>query len=472
MLRNLFNNRLVGCFNRATRGLIRDGRSLTNLYTRSATFKRLMAYNYSNPYNPTTPRYKKVLGSLFVVTGILGVCYYLYWPKHTFPSAVAKILRKGLWAESDKGEEDFELALKYYLEALKKCDELDMDKLSDEYTGIQLKIGEMYERLNLIDQANFVYNEIATLYLKVLTDDKEPLPESLKHHFIQKDLRIIIKLVELNKQNMNLCRAILITHSTIPSLIIDSKLGKKLSALNVDDIELFKQENNKLIHFLPFLDEYINVLNLLIAINISLGDYNYSINLNLNLNKLMLLINYDSDKILLNQCNLGSLLYLQSEIFELKLVDIFKSNKIDYKKIAVNDYENYVDFDRFNGVDSSKYNSFYKNYTNCIHLSIDAYENVNNIGKSLIRNRNLEVPASEESPEHDMLVRINELIALSTYSLGVINLHLKDYNKSERLLRESRVLARNCKYSDLLNEIESELSKLFKEKKALEQSHQ
>lgn len=472
MLRNLLKTKrqIPSSFNWGKRGIVvRDHGAWLNRTNSVVTFKRAFSYNYSKPYNPT-PRYKKVLGSILMVSGIMGVCYYLYWPKHTFPSSVAKILRKGLWAESDKGEEDYELALKYYIEALKKCDELELDKLSDEYTGIQLKIGEMYERLNLIDQANFVYNEIATLYLKVLTDDSAALSESLKHHLIQKDLRIIIKLVELNKQNMNLCRAILVTHSTIPSLIIDSKVGKKLSSLNVDDIETFKQKNNSLVYFLPFLDEYVNVLNLLIAINISLGDYNYSINLNLNLNKLMLLINYDSDKVLLNQCNLGSLLYLQSEIFELKLVDFLKSKKIDYKTNDATDYKNYVD--KFNMADDSTYNTFYKNYINCINLAIDAYENVSKIGKSLIKNKNLDNIESEESPEHDMFVRINELIALSTYSLGVINLHLKDYTKSERLLRESRVMARSCKYTDLLNEIESELNKLFKEKKALKDSSQ
>ena len=59
------------------------------------------------------------------------------------------------------------MALKYYLEALAKCDELGMDKLLDEYTGIQLKIGEMFERLNMMEDAAFIYNEIATLYLNV-----------------------------------------------------------------------------------------------------------------------------------------------------------------------------------------------------------------------------------------------------------------------------------------------------------------
>lgn len=73
---------------------------------------------------------------------ITGYAYYMWWPKHTFPSSVAKILRKGLWAESDRGEHDYQLALKYYLEALEHCKEIGMDPLCDEYTGVQLKIGK------------------------------------------------------------------------------------------------------------------------------------------------------------------------------------------------------------------------------------------------------------------------------------------------------------------------------------------
>ena len=97
----------------------------------------------------------------------------MWWPKHTFPSSIAKFLRKGLWAESDRGEFDYQLALKYYLQALEHANEIGLDPLSDEYTGIQLKIGEMFERLNMLTDAAYIYNEIATLYLTVLTAPRD-----------------------------------------------------------------------------------------------------------------------------------------------------------------------------------------------------------------------------------------------------------------------------------------------------------
>ena len=127
-----------------------------------------MSTYYNNGYNsyqpPKTPFYQKFL--YFIAFGTIsgGVAYYLWWPKHTFPSSVAKILRKGLHAESDKGDCDFQLALKYYIQALQECDSLEMDKLSDEYTGIQLKIAEMFERMHMFIVPAFIYNEFSLLY--------------------------------------------------------------------------------------------------------------------------------------------------------------------------------------------------------------------------------------------------------------------------------------------------------------------
>ena len=81
--------------------------------------RRFSQYNYTNPYPSPNVNKTSWVKKLFYVTAGLGVitgyAYYMWWPKHTFPSSIAKILRKGLWAESDKGEFDYQLALKHYL---------------------------------------------------------------------------------------------------------------------------------------------------------------------------------------------------------------------------------------------------------------------------------------------------------------------------------------------------------------------
>ena len=106
--------------------------------------------------------------------------YYYYWPRHTFPNSVARILRKALWEESDKKDHDFQAALKFYLEALDECNRLSMDRISDEYTGIELKVAEMYERLNMSSEAHDLYLEMLYRYFDALhtpgriSDDKRP----------------------------------------------------------------------------------------------------------------------------------------------------------------------------------------------------------------------------------------------------------------------------------------------------------
>ena len=197
------------------------------------------AYNYSHfpSYEAPPSKFKRFINFNLYLASLTAFAYYMWWPKHTFPPSVAKILRKGLWAESDKGEKDYQLALKHYLEALEECRELRMDRLSDEYTGIQLKVGEMYERLGMLDDAAFVYNEIATLYLSVL----KAAPDSVqgarvtgidhRGHLIQKDLRIALKLVELNRENPLLSKAILITHLLIAQDLMMSRSLRRVTCL-------------------------------------------------------------------------------------------------------------------------------------------------------------------------------------------------------------------------------------------------
>ncbi|EGV62156.1 hypothetical protein PSN45_000882 [Yamadazyma tenuis] len=425
-------------------------------------FSRSFSYNYSQPFNPHHKR-NRFLSVLAVFTVATGASYYLFWPHHTFPSSVAKILRKGLWAESDKGDKDYALALKHYIEALQECDKLELDRLSDEYTGIQLKMGEMYERLGMIDEANFLYNEISTMYLKVLTDKSVTLSDPRRYHLVQKDLRVVAKLVQLNRTNLGLCKAILITHAILPNIIIDNKLGQKLSQLSMADLDSPESAGRlQAVRYLPFLDEYINMMDMLIAINISLGDYSYSINVNLNLNKLMLLVKYAPDKVLLNQCNLGSLLYFQGGVFEAEMVSILKKHGLDIKHKRPDQYANGTEVPE---EDRIKFNALHHNFAQCVALASEAYENVTKIANNLTRNVRMGQDSKDDEKEE---TAVAELVALATYSLGVIHLHLGNYSQSERFLRESRVKSKSCDYQDLLGEIESELGKLFAEKKRLQ----
>ncbi|EGW34285.1 uncharacterized protein SPAPADRAFT_133779 [Spathaspora passalidarum NRRL Y-27907] len=460
-------------------------------------------YNYNQSYNfqppqPRTSIFKKFLYTTLGFIGLTGAAYYIWWPKHTFPSSVAKILRKGLWAESDKGENDYQLALKYYLQAQEHCQEINMDPLSDEYTGIQLKIAEMFERLNMKADASFVYNEIATLYLTVLTASpdskhgKRLKSREHRRHLIQKDLRIAIKLVEMNRENPQLCKAILVTHLIIAQDEVNKVLTspKPLSLVNradsKDDVNTYTAtlDNDTIVingnHgeefrvkktpevWEPFTDEFFNAMDLLSAICISSGDLAMASKVKISMSEAMLLADVEPSKMLLSQCNLGSLLYMQAEELEAQEISLRRKfsdlTGIEYERLKTesllqdqDDKESIQETlkTKVSAEDQELYDKVVSSKNVCIQLAIKSFESVLEFAKT--------VP-QEIIKQHN---EINETVALATYGLGVVNLHLGAYDKAERLLRESRVRSRKCNYSYLIPEIERELGKLFDEKKSM-----
>ncbi|KAI5961373.1 uncharacterized protein KGF55_003996 [Candida pseudojiufengensis] len=470
------------------------------------SLRQYSQYNYNKTYanfNPPPKRslFKKLLYTTLGLTFVTGCAYYIWWPKHTFPSSVAKILRKGLWAESDKGENDYQLALKYYLEALEHCQEIGMDPLSDEYTGIQLKIGEMFERLGMLSDASFIYNEIATLYLSVLTarKDQEQGPSRIKNrdhrrHLIQKDLRIAIKLVELNKNNPQFCKAILVTHLIIAQDEINKLMNPKENKLNLlnkvnqgdqtqegqkgnftatldkDRIIINDANGNEVSQIKktpevwePFNDEFFNAMDLLSAICISTGDLAMASKVKIAMTEAMLLADVEPGEMLLSQCNLGSLLYMQAEELEAQEISLKRKfselSGIEFKVLnqdSISDDTTNKLNEKITKEDQQIFNKILKTREVCLQLSIKSYESVLQFAKS--------IPQDVIKQNN----QINETVALATYGLGVINLHLSNYDKAERLLRESRVRSKACDYEYLIPEIERELNKLFEEKKNIE----
>lgn len=475
---------------------------------------RRLTYNYLNFQPHQKPsRFRKFLYVNLGLVSMTAFAYYMWWPKHTFPLPVASILRKGLWAESDKGEKDYQLALKHYLEALEECKKLEMDPLCDEYTGIQLKIGEMFERLGHQTDAGFVYNEIATLYLAVLK--APPLSaqgrriRSIDHraHLIQRDLRIALKLVELNRQDPLLSKAILITHLMIAQDEVNRKLGVqegslgaidaeaitqeirgaqnfpqtvKIEAKDVKNDEKAKNEDEDVVLVIaanpeawePFSEEFFNAMDLLSAICISVGDINAASNIRISMTSKMLIAGVAPDKLLLSQCNTASLLYFQAEQMQAQEQALRRkfaeTAGVDYARVkAIHDplqpisipgneaseikakiAESVLESDR------KSHEQVVANKDRLIEMVITTYESV--------------IAASKRLPQEAKdNATIGETVALATYGLGVVNLHLSQYDKAERLLREARVRSKSCGYDALIDEIERELEKLFNEKKTI-----
>lgn len=430
-------------------------------------------YTYNPPSlpPPQPPRGHRRNFAIATATAAIGLCYYLYAKfesDHLYSPLVEDCLRRGLFAESDAGDGDFQLALKHYLQALDECDALGMDPLEDSYTGIQLKIAEMFERLGMIRDANFIYNEIATLYLSVLTASptlhnyQRIHSREHRRHLISRDLKVAIKLVELNNLNSALCKAILMLHLLVAQdevnqargstsqILLDAATGTGkqpfTATISPDSIALSSVGESSGLPVTidthpewwePFADEFFTGMDLLSTICLTSGDLAVATTTRISMTELMMLAGVEPAQVLLSQCNLGSLLYSQAELYE------SKAHQLQQGFDLIPEPGNAAKAEYLAAIEVQKH---------CMNLAIQVYQLVITQGRTLIPSESTEGMG-------------NECIALATYGLGVVYLHMANYDQAERLLRESRVRSRQCKYDALLPEAQRELEKLFSEKR-------
>ncbi|CAI5137738.1 ANL_HP_G0117790.mRNA.1.CDS.1 [Saccharomyces cerevisiae] len=151
------------------------------------------------PFKRRSKLQKWVL-STGIVSFIAFNIWWVYWPHHTFPKPVAKILRKGLHSEIKKEGANYQKSLEYYLEALEECKAENVDLLSDEYTGIEIKIGEMYEKLHMYNDATALYGDMLKKFYNELskTTDKST---KRKFFLLKRDLQILVRFNEINKDS-------------------------------------------------------------------------------------------------------------------------------------------------------------------------------------------------------------------------------------------------------------------------------
>lgn len=122
-----------------------------------------------------------------------SVLMYLWQPWNPYSNEVSKELRKGLWEERD-GKEDYLNALKYYQNAIEiaKNDE-KMDQLSLNYTGMILKIAEMYQNLNMTDYLIQTYFNLSTFIFENLIHGNISKDNQERELLIDRDLIVITR---------------------------------------------------------------------------------------------------------------------------------------------------------------------------------------------------------------------------------------------------------------------------------------
>ncbi|KAH3899707.1 uncharacterized protein SCDLUD_003992 [Saccharomycodes ludwigii] len=435
--------------------------------------------------------------AFFITAGLIGLLYWA-WPKHNFPYPVAKFLRKGLWEERDdnrdnNGMPNYQAALKYYLLALDKADEVGMSKISDDYTGIELKVAEMYEKLNMVDNASRIYLELSYRYYDCLRNGTYDIDEMEKPHYIQKDLRCVIKWLQFNMSSQphpevfQFAKGLLLSHLLLAEEELMAKspefplnnltkddLQKQIehkysgtinfeNMINEDNIFLdtdgyiaLDLEQKSSYAWFPFKDEFFTARDLYSAMCLSTKDIASAVNYKLTTLKWMVLAGMAPGQIMLSQANLGSLLYLRGEEFEGKL------NYLQKHPESLNSTNTEGVADDLNLTTTMRlYN---KSKDECYKAAIECYEAIIKFTRNHSKLR-------FESNINGLNPSVSQAIVLSTYGLGVVNLHLDHLPQAEKLLNDSLSMSKQIGFAELTTEAENELKKLQAikaEKKQLE----
>lgn len=431
------------------------------------------AYSVENgideaPQSDKSGRYSR-LAMRVVGAAVIGVgLWWFYWPHHTFPSSVATILRKGLWQETEKFGKNYHRGLQYYRDALKECDKLGVDPLSDEYTGIEIKIAEMHERLDDLESACEIYDHIMQKYLDyLLTTSVSDLDKVGR--YIKRDLSVLIKYLQ-HRDDKYLGKTMLLHHLRVLQNVIYTRypeiseflqeqqavldtvvkptsehrpfefidladgsqtaIGKKLSGVMLDDVVgLFK-------------DELFTALDLFTQYCLQSNDVPAALRNQLMTVQLMSLANVKKSQILFSQANLGSILYLQAEKIEGVLY------KLEKEKSSL---ENEVATDTSKDNEENYYlNLLHSNHDRYVKLSLQCFQGVLNSAEITDNFEEVLDPLSMKAA------------ALAVYGIGVWNIHEGNLKKARKLLKESAKFAKETSFDSLLKEAEKELRKVRK----------
>lgn len=432
-------------------------------------FKR--SFSSAPPTHFQKRTWPRVLGVTLLLAGsYLGWKWYTH---HNYPLEVAQKLKEGLMAElngSGYRQPDNKKALMFYIEALHIADKLEMSPLSDEYTGIQFKIADMYARLGYFDEAMWMYTEVCGVYLSAL--ERNAFEAQSRVHAIKRVLMIATTMALYMEDRPQIARL-----SLLPSLVAAEK---ELARNSPEIVEAFKGKpsdpslvyqqfkdglapNNSLTGYWPeFRDQLFALREVYTASSIAVGDYYNALLTKLRTTELQLTSGANVGDMLLSTTNIASLLYLQGSFEQVTTKDMKESGENPSQDTIIDrktDLEG-VGAGNLPGVPSKE-----KLY--------------HPVPASLVADPKLTGPdayfAAARAQYQFVLDRISKLgiwqrrgpfvseaQAIATYGLGVVACHYGEWAKAEEYLREARLRARGLEVESLMDSAQSELSKIEK----------
>ncbi|KAH7582152.1 Mitochondrial inner membrane i-AAA protease supercomplex subunit MGR3 [Nakaseomyces glabratus] len=396
-----------------------------------------------------------------------------YWSsKNQLPPSVAENVRKAVWHESDQGGNNYRKALQYYIMVIDELSNSNFDALSDEYTRLELKLAEMYEKLGMIQECKDVFKELLSRFYEALLTTNKVL-EDKRSDLIRKDLRVLIKSLELNTDveygkklllsHLLLVQEEILTRSPELKQFFENRKSKAEEATksslhmprlyDADSFEAFVNEKNIKLDengymildlsknssaWEPYKEEFFTARDLYTAYCLSSKDIAAALSCKLTSVEWMVMADMPPGQILLSQANLGSLLYLQAEKFD---SDILKLQKKIEEDAELKENPAILKALRF----------LHKNRDSCIKMAYKSYESIVSFYK---KNTKLRFHTKDQLDPS-----VVQAIALSIYGLGVLNLHDGVYVKAETLLKDALSLSKDTEFVELSKEAELELKK-------------
>ncbi|CAI4045962.1 hypothetical protein SUVZ_11G0860 [Saccharomyces uvarum] len=449
---------------------VKHGRTIKRFSASQLVFKdRLRLYStyeehsiWRTPFRKRSKSQKWTL-SVAIVSLVTFNIWWVFWPHHTFPKPVAKILRKGLHAEIKKEGADYRKSLHYYLEALEECKTENVHPLSDEYTGIEIKIGEMYERLDLLDDAVTLYEGMLKRLYEELSKPTNILPMR-KSLLFRRDLQILIRYIEINKDSeMNI--SLLIMHLLLAQNFFLNNSPELKEISQKPEIQDHQQLDWKNFKGLPliskskaqfqtylsskskqvlnikepedsqnvFVKELLTARELYTQYCLTKNNLTGALNSKITTFEWMLMTDRPLDEILLAQAELGSIFYLNSEKFE---GGVYSINNEPHREP---------------GNRERTKSKLQGNQEACLQYSADCY-------KSIIRFAD-ENQYPQNATDSEIDQRILKALSLSHYGLGVINLHKGRLKASKKQLRRAIRISEMIHFNELIKEANCEIKK-------------
>lgn len=427
--------------------------------------------------NPKLNKQRKIINA-FYFGAAMGLLYSLYaynntLNKNKFTPSTQDLLKQALWKESEKEKFNYAKALKLYTKALDECKTAQLDELSDEYTGIELKIADMCQRLGRFEDVHSIYSELLYKFFNALSTP-DVVSEEKRGALIRKDLRVLIKSLETNN-DLSLGRRNLLAHLLLaqeevlrksPELkeYFEKRKEKSLEeskgvSQEQFDFKTFVNEENIKVDkdgymivdifknstaWEPFKEEFFTARDLYTAYCLSAKDLAAALGCKMTTLEWMVMADMPPAQILLSQANLGSLFYLQAEKFASQSetyknqLNEFTEGSTESHQVALNLRKNM------------------ENHERSLNMSIKCYEGVIDFAK---KNKKLRFKMKEELDPS-----VSQAIALATYGIGILSVQKGLLAKAENLLKESISLANDTGFVELLSEATSELEKLQTQK--------